>query len=508
LQSSQPDFSQLMSKPKNPSTTATARAGGAAKPRKKPASTKEHPEISTGFWGIGSLADSLRVSEEFAVAVTCSILTGLAGPDPVLQGPFGCVTLPKLDLLTDASLASNRLIECLSGPLQRISRRLTQNMGRSNPEAIEHLTVGSFAAKGAKKGHREGRGATLRLNLEILVPPTSSLAGDLVFDPLVQRSEAILHPQVLVRNASGRDVPVLVEECHLRHALVIQPKLGLDRAGSEPSQVIAGFLPLLDGMLTKAHAGRGGDARNCSEPAKAQMILTEDLSAITDPVGHLLNRLLVVSAGKDRGKPSKGSAETSAFFEAFQSALEDIIELRREGHTLMARFDSEETLERFQDEQRTYETEVAALRSRPGVSVIGLPMTLFWGMHFLRHALPDEHRNTDKELVTAAFAYARRLATFHDDRVSSLRNANLDAAALNIARRWVEKLAAHSTPLKPRELLRCFKQQKRSRYAPILDALVEAEVLIQDEEDCYSLGAVDLEDVVDAVVRKIGESRM
>ena len=472
-----------------------------------PSRGKASPVAANEIYGIGALTRSLGVGDDFVMAVTCSMLTGLGGPEALLQAPWGTSHLPKLDLLTGTTLAANRLIECLSAPLQRLDRRLFQSMGNCNPEAIKHLAIGSFAADNPKKGSVEERANTLRRNLEFLTPQGSnSLLGDLKFDPTVQRIEAVLHPQMLVRNAVGRDLPYLVEECHFRSALVIQPKLGLSREGSEPAQVIGGLLPLLDGTLTKSQAGGPGGPRNCNEPARAQMILSldqDELQTLSGPSHGLLDRMLWASAEEAESKRSEKSDGALVFFEAFQSATEEIIGLRREGLTLIAGFESSENLADFYDRLRVYEEDVAKMRSRPGISVIGLPQSLFWGLTFLQRSLPEILRIPEKQLVTIAFTCARRVAARHDCRVNSLRNAALSDDRLSIARRVVEKLEDQNGPLKLREFARLFRQQNSARFIPILAALVDVEVLVRDEGGGYLRGPAELEDVADLFVAEL-----
>jgi hypothetical protein len=188
------------------------------------------------------------------------------------------------------------------------------------------------------------------------------------------------------------------------------------------------------------------------------------------------------------------------FFEAFQSAIEEVICFRREGHAPLARFESSETLANFYEQLRAYEVEVAAIRSLPGMSVIGLPQTLYWGLTFLLRSLPESHRITEKALVTAVFTCARKLAESHDRQVIALRNAALSDDRLSIARRLVEKISESSVPLKLRDLVKFFKRQNGNLYLPVLGALVNAEVLLRDDDKGYRLGSVEFEDAADLIV--------
>ncbi len=505
----------LRLEPSSPMPKPQAKAKRKSAPQRspaarKPASAKSQPAGVGETIGIAAFARQLGVNEDFALAATCAMLTGVAGPEVLLQNPWGPSRLPKLDSLVKVGIAAGRLIECLAVPVERINRRLAQNMGRANSQAIDFLTLGEFESDSPRKHHGPAREATLRRNLEILTSaPTGSLRADLAFDPVVQRAEAIVHSQVLVRKAAWRDLSGLIDHCHFRCALVVEPLLGLDREGDDPAMIARELSQLMDGVLTRGPTGSRGSPSNYSEPARAQVMLVlgqRELDVLPSAGAELLDRMLWCSPD---GSDSKGAGKpdgAAVFFDAFQSSLEEIVELRRAGQTLAVRFETPKTCVAFHEAWRVYEKEVAAMPSHPGVSVVGLPATLLAGMIFLRRGLPNARRPSDDLLLRHAFAVARRLAAIHDGQVLAVRRAARIHDGVAIARRVVEKLNSlpdSSPPLKLREIVRCFSCQKKSRFAPVLDALVELDVLLKVEEG-FQLGTAELSDVEELLVESLG----
>lgn len=479
-----------------------------ARPRKaRPVIRAKAPtETVLESFGISDFATALGVDEDFAVAVCCSILAGIAGPEGYLETPWGPGRLPKLDLLaTKDSSPGARLIGCLTDPVERINGRLAHNMARCNPDAIEFLAFGAFSGDVSKKPHLDARDATLRRNLTFLTT-NEGLKGDLVIDATARRVEAILHPGILLRRAAGHDLPLLLDECHYRNALVVEPSLGLGREGPEPAKAIRELLPLLNGALTRIRSS-SSRSRKGFGPARGQVILTlcrDELGALSGAAAELLDRMLWISPTVGRLAASAKPDGASIFLDAYEDTILEVVALRREGHSLLVQFESPELRTRFHDELKVYENGVAGMRSNPGETAARLPETLFWGLWFLRRSLPEPRRVSDDALITTVFACATLLVANHNRQVLVLRNSGLVNDGMQIARRVVGELRSKASPRGCRDLIRLFGgSQKKERFIPIFDVLVEAGVLLKDNAGAYLLGPVEIEEVADLLVVKL-----
>lgn len=462
-------------------------------------------------FGLNGFARALGVGPDSVLAVTTTLLTGLAGPEAWLQSPWGQTRLTKLDLLTSKEdFGMGRLIDCLTAPLSLINRRLVEKKGGLSPDAIDLLTSGPFtSAAAAKHANADMRDKSLRRHLDALTPATRPgdsglLRQDLVFDPVTHRRESLMHPQFLVKGVDGRSLKPLVEDCHLRTALVVQPLLGLTREGSEPSRVIKMLFALLDGTVVKKRTGPLDRGRDSSLTTKAHALLSltkDEISVLASmSVGHL-NRFLWLAESVGEPVPPGDADAGEVFLSAFQAAVMEILELRREGRGVMVSFASREGLGAFEEEALHFEAEIVHTATEVGAWARGLPQSIFWALDFLRHSMSGDHGIDDESLTAVAFAGARRLLYNHRNQVRLITNAQLLTDRRLLAGRIVQVLEKTDIPLKLHELVRSFSRQEKSRFDPVIDALLDTGVLSRDEKQRLSLGSVDLADVEEELAK-------
>jgi hypothetical protein len=462
--------------------------------------------------GLNGFARALGVAPDSVLAVTATLLSGIAGPDVWLQSPWGENRLSKIDLLTtkeDFNL--HRLIEVMSAPLSLMNRRLAENMGRLSPDAIDLVTSGPFASAAASK-HADAnmRDQAIRRHLDALTPTTRPgesglLRQDLAFDPLIHRRESLQHPQFLLKGVDGRSLNPLVEDCHLRTALVVQPALGLAREGSEPSRVIKLLFALLDGAVVKKRTGPLDRGRDSSLPVKAHALLSltkDEIDVLASMgAGHLNRFLWVAESAGQSGK--NGDADSSeAFLSAFQEAAMEILELRREGRGLRVSFESKAGSKKFEDELHRYEAEIVQAAADVGAWARGLPQSIFWALDFLRRSSVSDHRINDEGLIVAAFSAARRLLTGHRKQVLLISSAQQLDERRALAERIVENVSRAASPMSFRDIVRCFQNQKKDRFTRVIEALIELGVLIRNEDGGHVPGPVDLAEVAEILDEK------
>ncbi len=468
------------------------------------AGRKERAADALEILGIRAWAADMGVAPESALAVVASVLTGTGGADAWLEGTWGPSPLPKLDLLSAKSCHPvQRLIDCLVAPLRLMNRRLAQKMGVHSPEAIAFCTAGPFAA-GAKHATPALIEKTLRHHWQALTQTRAPgeagmLHQDLAFDPVPQRLEAITHPDFMVENARGRDLTALVDHGHQHTALVIRPVLALERHCSEPYQVMSQLTALLEGTIVRKRTGAG------SQAARAHAILALSAGEIEFMLAHgpgLLSRLLwVVASNPAEARDAEASRR---FFSTYRQALEQILDLRREGRTPLIRLQAD-SMQAFETELGKYRDELDLLPVDPGSSARGLPETLLWALGFLRLALP-ENRATDTSLVSAAFQSARQLLDSHVREITRKEEARKEVVHCRFAEKIVAEVASRA-PLKFRDLARLFKKQRKELFTPVLDVLFETGVLVRDGQERLNPGPVQLADVIEEVVGKLAASQ-
>jgi hypothetical protein len=495
---------------RNRSTAATAKKQSppASKRSKKPA-----PVDPLDTLGLNGFARTLGVAPDSVLAVTSTLLAGLAGSEAWLQAPWGKTRLAKLDLLTSKEdFGMQRLIDCLTAPLSLMNRRLVEKAGLVSPDGIDLVTSGPFAsAAAAKTADPEMRDKALRRYQEALTPvfgPGESglLRQDLAYDPVPHRREALLYPQFLLKGVDGRSLKPLVEACHRRTALVVQPTLGLAREGTEPSRVIKLLFSLLDGMIVKKRSGPLDRRRDSSLPAKAHALLSlakDEIGVLASMgVGHLNRFLWVAESVPQPGKPGDGDA-CEVFLAAWQNAHTEILELRRDGRALMIPFESGAGLAAFEKESRRYEAEIIQTAAEAEAWARGLPQAIFWSLAFLRPSIPGDHGMDDDSLTAAAFAAARRLVRNHHDQARSIFNAQLLEERRALAGRIVEEVSRAQSPMTFRDIVRCFSIQTKERFTRVIEALIEAGVLSRDENGHHVPGPADMADAAEILDQKL-----
>ena len=91
--------------------------------------------------------------------------------------------------------------------------------------------------------------------------------------------------------------------------------------------------------------------------------------------------------------------------------------------------------------------------------------------------------------------------TDHRNQVRLITNAQLLTDRRLLAGRIVQVLEKTDIPLKLHELVRSFSRQEKSRFDPVIDALLDTGVLSRDEKQRLSLGSVDLADVEEELAK-------
>ncbi len=460
--------------------------------------------------GIESLASSMGVSPDSVLLVTAAMLTAAAGPDTWLRTTVGNEPLPKLNLLARAECHRlKRLIQHLSSPLSMMNRRLIETSRRHNPEAIQFLVTGTTkkSSESKRADFLDPSSDLMRHRLALRGPSENQddcLLSDLAFDPVVARAESLLHPQFLVINAEGAGLRELVEECHSRHALVIEPLLGLTRNCSEPAKLIRQIGALMDGIAPGTRSTSNKEVRLVGTNVQARMVLrlrVQEIRVLLDPVFGMGQRFLWLEDSRTANAGSDDPDANARFGSAYQRAIGEVVGLRRAGRQPLFEFASSSDLAHFTSEQRAYEAEFDGLGFDPGASVRGLPMCLAWALGFLRRQLARENRFSDRSLIHAAFASARRLGKIHVVEVRKLTHAKMLEDQLHTAGRIVKLLVGG--PRKLREIVRRFNDQKKERFLPVLEALIEVGVLSVSDDGEYSCGEFEIADVKDELVARL-----
>jgi hypothetical protein len=470
-----------------------------ANPGRKDARTNISAKPGTGDWleasGLGPWAGRLGVSAPAALAATASILTGAAA-----GGWYACSwgrqPLPKLDLIVPEPLGRTaRCVAALGAPAAILNQRLTERAAGFSPMVFDHLAFGSFADnQQSRPGAATATSAAVARHRQALDLEDDQpfLAADLEHDGQQCRREAIVHPAFLLAGPRASDLSKLAEECHKRTGLVLQLRFPTKRRDHQARRDAIDLAELLDGRLQRPRPTRLA-AR--VEPPCVTLVHAilhperQDYEALAEVAPELLDRCLLVDETSDNRQGSD-LADGNAFFHSYQQALFQILELRREGRMPLFEFENKESANVFEGALRRFENECDNLPAEPGVSARGLPLCLMWAMGFLRQHLPQAPGLADGAMIRAAFEASRHLLAGHVRACRKLRTAGMVAERLKFAGKIAREVKERA-PLKPRDLMRLFFNQRKERFEPVIEALIGLRVLGRDPNGMFVPGTVE-----------------
>lgn len=450
--------------------------------------------------GLSHWASTLGVDPENVLALCSSILGGLAAPVAMLDVPWGLVNTPKLDIVVPRSGgALPQALDCLLNAPRLVNRQILERVAGINPGELQYVLHASFASDPSKA---EASSYLENLNIRDLrnelglerdsVRPRSS-ETDLTPDLRQRRVESLTRPSVLLENPALADVPKLLAGCHLSHALGVG--LSFESNGSpKRKQELARLAAILKGTETLLPRARFPVSIEHSRPCGLQAIFSADAESLQGQflvLGGLLGDSLLLSNTTAR---CVADVNSSYFFRLFSRAVGRIIVQRRDGMPLEVGFNADESACRFQEENHQYLTECEATGLRIGDSARGLPLSLAWTLLQLRQHMHDYRPPDDGEVIAAVFATARQLLRRHCLRWVELSQAAKREEVLRRVRSIIRKIEEKGM-LSFTALVRSHDKQKSSLYRPLVDVLVEAEVLERKSDGKLSIGARKFDEV-------------
>lgn len=460
-------------------------------------------------FGIESLASSLGVAPYELTICAAAVINGVAGPDRLLQVPWGWQPATSTDLIVKAeSRAMARLLGCLVSPAEMLQKRLVQNMAVFRPRVVDMLTRGIDVDVSDSRGWGSAPAtATLDLHAKALLFPGGDQCGplrnDLRHDPILQRREALLHPRFLLRDRPGKGFPRAVTDCHRKHALLVLDRSSVDRRdeGNHMHQELDRIVRLAD--VSSADS----NSRGIDGPPTVRAILALDEAArMNAAVSGMFRRFLWLGGGRLRETSAKSGA-SARFYAAYQDVITLMEETRKSGDNSVIQFTSEESCIEFHEQLQSYERRCDAFPLDAGEAALGLPALLFHFFSLLRNTgefgkFPDSH------LISAAFGISRRMSRNHSDAVMTDIFKERIHEGLLLAVEVVDRISEATgagKALKFRDICRRFKRQKKERFEPVLDTLLELGVINRSDEGTYIPGDVSINDVEGEIREKLSE---
>ncbi len=471
--------------------------------------TQQPPEVDVLEKCISSWSGTLGTNADNAMAMAASILTGMAGPGATLRMPWGNVPLQGLNLLVrDRKGNTSMALEMLLSPLRIFNMQVLGSMAGTNRKMLDHVQAGTFATNPAR-ANPNGRTECIGLQkLQDSIMPEQSWkevtsASDLSPSGAVLRMEAIRRPAVLLEGARFSELKTLLLGCHRLSALAVL-RLAPELDSPDRKKLLATLVDLMDGIELKIPQGRTIQGIELNHPAKVNAIFRLDQPTwerLHGDAPQLLERGLLVADDTPPASHEPRAAGAAAFNDFYMSAINEIGVTRRDGLLLQVGFDSTDAAVTFQKNLLDHNTSCNALPHEVGPTPRNLPTALAWSLLALRRQMTGQHAAhapTDEQIIKLSFAAAGRLLARHHGILANMESAATRESMLAIASRLVLKVRGKG-PITERNLVRSFTCQKISIYRPVIDALVDEQVLEVTPEGLLQLGRRSFEDAQPAL---------
>jgi len=444
--------------------------------------------------GLELWATSIGIDPDNALALATSVLGGLAGPVGYIELPRGMEHLPAMHLIVPATQgmlphASNLLLS----PARRMNRQILETMAGINPAALNYIRHGSFAGDPEKARPYDDIESVLLSDLR--KGPAFDLdanficSGEFDFDPdpLQRRVEAITRPTLILESPALADIQKLLPGCHLSHTLGAD--ISLDNLVSSPKRKkeVDQLLRLMNGTEVLMPSPKYPVSIEHNRPARLQAIFranTVTLRQLVPDIIPLLEQSLILV---NTHTPTHPNPTASYFSELFCRTTSRIAVLRRNGMPLVAKFTTSETASRFQGEFSSFIATCDASPVPIGSSIRNLPQSMTWALMMLRQHMKQYQPPGDDEVITAVFDACHHLLRRHCQQVEAVLHSAEQEELIRRARKIVRRIQEKQL-ISFSGLVRTFDQQRTSLYRPVVDLLVEAEVLDRQPDGKLRLG--------------------
>ncbi len=437
---------------------------------------------------------------DHALALTASIFSGLAGPGPILGQPWGNTPVPALNLLLQETASNtSSALETLLHPVRQFNRRVLETMAGTNRLMLEHLHFGTFATDPAKANPLGNTESVVLRDLRQKAHTDKyeeiSSLSDLNPAANTLRRDSMLHPAVWLEGARFDHLKQLVRGCHRFTALAILKLTPALDAPNREAQLEA-LIELLDGCEILIPQNKHTLGIEPHRQAKLHTIMRLDRQAwerIYFEAPQLLDRTLLIP----NNGPAVFAANTEAatlFQHAYLRSIKTIGVTRRNGSTIEVEFSDPEAAVRFQKQVHEHAAACDAMAFDVGSTARNLPVVLAWTMLILSQHLGDYAPPAEDQIIDASFEVSRRLVARHHQCLETMATASKRATMLALASQLVRKVR-DKQPIGERDLARCFNDQRMTRYRPVIEVLVHAQVLELTPASLLQLGPQQFEEV-------------
>ena len=450
--------------------------------------------MHSDLYGLASWS-SHAGSAQHAVAIqVASMLVGVAGP--IVELDYGEIPRPMSSLvpvLVTKGGRRPRSLEALRLVPLAVDEQLRKRFSGFSAEDF-HNAVGEL--RGARGRFMEETEQNRQAQVLALLQESGAMGGpdpydsDLEPDIYDRRLRTVLRPGFILENPPCVKLRELVGGCHDSTALL--PGFPLGHLLRDGGRALEEFFGLVEGRDLELPVRVSGKSLTKSERGEIRCILTADSGEIAEAMEAFpgfANRVILVDASRPTGPGTWDEYKVAVFHHAYDRIVQVVADKRRRGHCLELPLWSPEGRRVRLDYQAAF-LDACDGADVPCAGLEDLPAVLRWTFDMIKRnaAPPDEE--------VAAIIHRLCIALL-DDHVRLLgaaqHRANL-VRQLDLAEKLVGRISANQ-PVRQRDLVRTFDNQKVELYRPVLDLLVKEGVLVEQPRNVFRLGACKLESV-------------
>ena len=417
-----------------------------------------------------------------AVGLMAMVAGGLGGKRATLEGLAGETPLPRCTtiMLEDDGTAAAALDQLLQVP-REIQDQLRERFSRFSPEVLKEVLEGAKSKSGfvSPEEHENldrHSEAVFGLNgNDGAVDGNDNFESDWMPEPAMRRLDAMFRPSFLVEDPSGERMQAELGLCHGAVGLMYGGKSL--RLRKLTGRAAVSVREVMHGTRTPVPKGLTGCMGKVMERAEADVILHADVEDWQDEkFAEELNKALLIQAEVREIPEDLDVRAVKSAGRRWGRTMQQIVASRLRGVPSVASPEGVEFARRMQAyRQECEELEVGASAVRD------LPLRIYWVMEALTR------EGSDAGLIGDVFRYAGQLRSRHlvlEERVMAER---LVSRQILLAGSLRDRIAEHQ-PIGFRDLVRTFNDQKSAKYEPVLRLMLEAGLILEDDERIYRVG--------------------
>ena len=419
------------------------------------------------------------IQPSLAIAVSGSLLANLAGHSLFFDGFYGLSGMQATSLVASCSdPLLRRAASTLTAHLDVMQRRLIQGSREFSVAAIDQVFHGNEMGVGETASQLKPLDANAPVDC-LESTPIDMLGLAAASGTRADHYENLVRPRFMIRDGTPNNLAKTLADFNHGTCLAACTPVLLsndDRQRQKRVDDLAQFLGGSDVEVTSKSS-----VKRVTATMRGILTFTPtDLKWLLDHRRDFLDQLVLVSADAPAAAQPFDESRASAFQARFRSSATHILACRRAGSPYGLKFNQQAARAEFLASRLSFIIESAACP--PAITT--LPDLAAWTLLSLSGGNPPEH-----QIVRQAMTCARDI---RDQAIRMLKAHDQARAARQRLEHGLKMVARlqDKGPVKRRELVRGFSDQRLEIHEPVIQTLICCKVMKEDSDRRLDLGPV------------------